>query len=204
MVRYFESGALMALLEYDQKGEYAHARLNYEDGQLAAEGVYYNSLKDSIWRYYSYYDHSLTTRETYNKGKRNGEMLNYFNNGKLSEKLTWVNDKKSGPWEQYFSNGILKFSGKYRDGKLEGDFIVNNENGKPYLKGGYENDQRHGKWIFYKDDGTIDMEIEYNHGKTTDADKLDEKQQELFRLIDENQGKFNEPDETNFLSPGGH
>jgi antitoxin component YwqK of YwqJK toxin-antitoxin module len=204
MYRYFESGALKALLNYDNKSEYAHAWLHYEDGQLAAEGVYFNSLKDSVWSYYSYYDHGLTTRETYNKGKRNGVMLNYFNNGNLSEKLTWVNDRKNGPWEQYFDNAILKFRGSYKDGKLEGEFIVNYNDGKALLRGEYLNDRRNGTWIFYKEDGAIEMELNYEHGKTMDEDKLNEKQQDLFRMIDENQGKFEEPDETNFLMPGGH
>ncbi len=140
------------------------ARLFYADGQLAATGVYYNSVKDSTWCYYSYYDHSLTTRETYSKGKRNGPMINYYNNGNPSEKISWVNDKKDGPWEQYFANNMLKLKAMYKEGKLEGEFLVNYDSGKPYLKGGYKNDLREGKWIFFNEDGTTDMELAYHGG----------------------------------------
>ncbi len=139
MFRYYETGALKASMVYDKNGEYARARLFYADGQVAATGVYYNSLKDSTWCYYSYYDHSLTTREIYSKGKRNGPMINYYNNGNPSEKITWVNDKKDGPWEQYFANNTLKLKAMYREGRLEGEFLVNYDSGKPYLKGGYKN-----------------------------------------------------------------
>jgi antitoxin component YwqK of YwqJK toxin-antitoxin module len=203
MSRYYETGALKASLVYDSKGEFARARLFYADGQVAATGVYYNSLKDSTWCYYSYYDHSLTTREIYAKGKRNGLMINYYNNGNISEKITWVNDKKDGPWEQYFVNNVLKLKTTFKEGKLEGEFLVNYDSGKPYLKGGYKNGLREGKWIFYSEEGTIDMELTYHLGVTSDTDKLDARQQELFKMIEENKGKFEEPDETNFLTPAG-
>jgi len=130
-------------------------------------------------------------------------MLHYFNNGNLSEKLIWVNNKKEGPWEQYFSNNSLKLKGSFHNDRLEGDFLVNYEKGNPYLRGAYKNDLRDGRWIFYKEDGTVDLELEYKNGSAANEDKLDERQQELFRMIDDNQGKFEEPDETNFLAPAG-
>ncbi len=203
MRRYYETGALKASLNYDSKGEYARARLMYADGQVAATGNFVNSLKDSTWSYYSYYDHSLTTREIYAKGKRNGTMVNYYSNGNPSEMITWVEDRKDGPWEQYFADNTLKLKARYKDGKLEGEFLVNYDSGKPYLKGGYKNGLREGKWSFFNEDGTTDMELTYNSGVTPDTEKLDARQQELFQMIEENKGKFEEPDETNFLTPAG-
>jgi antitoxin component YwqK of YwqJK toxin-antitoxin module len=203
MFRYYETGALKAYMVYDDKGEYARVRLFYADGQVAATGVYFNSLKDSTWCYYSYYDHSLTTREIYSKGKRNGLMVNFYSNGNPSERLTWVNDKKEGPWEQYFADNTLKLKAAYKEGKLEGEFLVNYDSGKPYLKGGYKNGLREGNWSFFNEDGTTDMELTYQLGVTPDTEKLDARQQELFRIIEENKGKFEEPDETNFLTPAG-
>jgi antitoxin component YwqK of YwqJK toxin-antitoxin module len=203
MRRYFESGALKAMLNYDSKSEYARARLFYENSQIAAEGNYFNTLKDSTWVYYSYYDKSVTARENYLKGARHGIMIHYYNNGDISEKITWKNDKKSGNWEQYFKGNKLKLKASYVDNKLQGAFLVNHENGLPYLTGNYLNDQRNGQWTFYNEDGTKLKELNYQFGKSADEDKLNEEQLEFFRLIDENQGKFEEPDETNFLIPPG-
>ncbi len=203
MVRYYESGAVKAILNYDAKSEYAHARLLYEDGKLAAQGVYYNSLKDSTWSYYSYYDRTLTATESYQKGMRQGRMTNFYSNGNVSEVLNWKNDKKHGVWEQYFPGGKLKMMGYYTDDKLEDDFLVNYDNGNPYLKGYYVNDKRQGKWTFFKEDGTVEAEMEYINGKPLNEEELTEKQQELFRTIDANEGKFEEPDESNFLIPPG-
>jgi antitoxin component YwqK of YwqJK toxin-antitoxin module len=201
MYRYYETGAIKAILQYDAKSEYAQAKLLYEDGQIAARGVFFNSMKDSIWLYYSYYDHSLTASESYNKGSRHGMMISYYNNGDISEKLEWKNDLKDGIWEQYYNGGVLKMKGNYAANKLEGDFFVYDENGKPYLKGNYTNDRRQGKWTFFNADGTVEAALEYVNGKPLNEDQLNEKQQELFRTIDTNEGKFEEPDETNFLVP---
>jgi antitoxin component YwqK of YwqJK toxin-antitoxin module len=203
MYRYYETGAIKAILQYDPKSEYARAKLLYEDGQIAARGVYFKSMKDSTWVYYSYYDHSITAKETYNKGVRHGTMISYYNNGDVSEMLEWKNDLKDGIWEQYYIGGMLKMKGNYSGNKLEGDFIVYNETGKPYLKGKYTDDKRQGKWTFFNEDGTVEAALEYVNGKPLNEDQLNEKQQELFRTIDANEGKFEEPDETNFLVPQG-
>jgi antitoxin component YwqK of YwqJK toxin-antitoxin module len=203
MCRYYETGSLKAILQYDEKSEYARVKLLYEDGQTAAIGLYFNSVKDSIWIYYSYYDRSLTASESYNKGLRHGMMISYYINGDVSEKLEWVNDKKEGMWEQYYQGGTLKMNVKYADNKLEGDFFVYDINGKPSLKGMYRNDRRQGKWTFFREDGVVEAELEYVNGKPLNEELLNEKQQELFRTIDANEGKFEEPDETNFLIPQG-
>jgi antitoxin component YwqK of YwqJK toxin-antitoxin module len=204
MVRYFENGAVKARLLYDNKGEYAHVVLLYNDGQVAATGVFYNSVKDSVWRYYSYYNHALTSEERFNKGKRQGDMLYFYNNGDVSEKVTWSDNVMDGPWEQYFPASVLKLKTRYVKGKLEGDFLVYYSSGKPYLKGLYKNGLREGLWTFYKEDGSKDLELNYHQGVTPDGDKLDARQQEFFKQIEENKGKFEEPDESNFLSPQKH
>jgi antitoxin component YwqK of YwqJK toxin-antitoxin module len=87
------------------------------------------------------------------------------------------------------------------DNKLEGDFIVHYENGNPYLRGFYVNDRRQGRWTFYKEDGTLEVELDYLNGKALNEDQLTEKQQELFRTIDASEGKFEEPDESDFIIP---
>jgi antitoxin component YwqK of YwqJK toxin-antitoxin module len=203
MYRFYETGAIKAILQYDAKSEYARAKLLYEDGQMAAKGLFFKSLKDSTWLYYSYYDHSLTASESYNKGDRHGMMISYYSSGDISEKLEWKNDQRDGKWEQYYKGGVLKMKGNYSGNKLDGDFFVYDEKGKPYLKGRYIDDRRHGKWTFFREDGTVEAELEYVNGKPLNEDQLNEKQQELFRTIDANEGKFEEPDETNFLVPQG-
>jgi antitoxin component YwqK of YwqJK toxin-antitoxin module len=194
-------GALKAVLNYDNTGAYAHARLYYEDGNLAAEGLYYNALKDSTWVYYSYYDKTVTSKENFQKGIRQGTMVNFYSNGEPSEKIEWKNNKMSGVWEQFYLGDKLKLRATYVDNKLEGEFHAYHPDGKPYVTGEYLKNLRNGKWTFYGNDGSVQKELNYTNGKVLEEQKLNEEQQEIFRLIDENQGKFEEPDESNFLAP---
>jgi antitoxin component YwqK of YwqJK toxin-antitoxin module len=201
MRRYFESGALKAILIYDKNSVYAKAKIYYEDGTLAAQGNYFNAEKDSVWTYYSYYNKSLSARESYVKGSREGSFINYYPNGEISEKTEYKNNMKNGNWEQYFKGNVPKLMAHYENNKLEGGFIVYFNTGKPYITGQYKNSLREGKWMFYKEDGTVENVLNYNEGKAAEEKQLNKEEQDFFKLIDESQGKFNEPDETEFLQP---
>lgn len=199
MRRYFESGRLKALLIYNGTGESAKARLFYENGNLAAEGKFYTTLKDSVWTYYSFYNKSVTARECYVQGELHGLMVSYYENGEVSEKTGWNKNKKSGIWEQYFPGNSIKLKANFADNKLEGEFIVYTRKGTTYISGTYRNNLREGKWNFYNEDGTMQQTLNYHADKAAEEEKLSSEQQEYFRLIDEAQGKFKEPDESNFL-----
>jgi antitoxin component YwqK of YwqJK toxin-antitoxin module len=199
MKRYFESGRLKAIMNYNRAGESAFARLYYENGNPAAEGRYFKTLKDSVWTYYSYYSKTITARETWNKGVRTGMMLIYYENGDISEKLEWRNNKKSGIWEQYFKGNILKMKAQYTDNKLEGEFVVYTITGTPSITGTYRNNLRDGKWTFYDENGNVEQVLNYQSGTAAETEKLNAEQQEFFRNIDDAQGKYSEPDETDFL-----
>ena len=199
MKRYSENGMLEAILDYDEDGKSVRAVLFYEDGTRAAEGLYTDMQKDSVWRYYSYYDSRLAAEETYRQGKLNGPLHTYYNNGIVSEVMEWVEGERNGIWEQYFENGRPRLRAHYKDGMLEGEYIVYYENGNPSVAGFYSTDQRHGQWTFYGEDGSATAELHYEHGRNMDPDVTDAMQDDLFRRIDENMGKFEEPDETEFL-----
>lgn len=201
LVRYYESGQIRAKMNYDQKSEKARTELYYENGNLAATGNYLNALKDSIWTYYSFYSKTITARESWSKGVRHGMMISYFENGDISEKLEWNNNRKSGIWEQYFKGNVLKMKAHYENNKLEGEFVVYTIKSTPYIRGNYVNNLREGKWIFYDETGNVQQELNYRAGVAAESEKLNAEQQEFFRNIDEAQGKYKEPDETDFLQP---
>jgi antitoxin component YwqK of YwqJK toxin-antitoxin module len=202
MRRYYESGAIKIVMLFDSGKDCARSTLYYESGDIAARGNYIGTVKDSTWEYYSYYDHSVKARETYDKGNKNGIAYHYFPDGTISEKLEWKENMKNGVWEQYYPNKAIKIKGSYKDDKLNGPFSVTNEKGNLSVQGAFLDNLRHDKWVFYRDDGTIDVEIIYDRGNLVGEDKLTEKQRDVLRMIDENQGKYNEPDETDFLQRG--
>ena len=52
------------------------------------------------------------------KGKREGEWLNYYENGQLEYKKYYKDDKFDGEWLYYNKNGQLEISKIYKDDEL--------------------------------------------------------------------------------------
>ena len=202
LIRYHESGVVKAIMDYDTKGEYARTKIFYEDGTIASEGNYYLSKKDSVWNYYSYYDKKIRSKETYEKGMKTGFSYQYYPSGVISEKIGWKNGEKEGAWEQYFEDGTLRLKASYSDDKLSGDFVVYQGKNFPLTQGKFVNDVREGLWLFFDENGRLDMKINYTNGKPDNEEALTQKQIDYFKKIDQNIGRFTEPNPYD-LMPGG-
>jgi len=55
-------------------------------------------------------------------GKKTGIWEEYWSNGNLYSKGSYINDKKDGIWEEYWSNGQLMSKGLYKNGNEQLDF----------------------------------------------------------------------------------
>ncbi|MBN2613495.1 MAG: toxin-antitoxin system YwqK family antitoxin [Bacteroidales bacterium] len=199
MKRYYESGGIKALMHFNENGDFASVKRYYENGTLASDGFYKNSKKDSLWNYYSYYDKKLKSSETFKNGIRQGFQYHYFPSGEIFEKTEWKNDLKDGIWEQYFEGGKHRLKATFEKGKLTGTFIVYFPNGMPMVTGYYSNNTREGQWVYYNENGTVSHEISYVNGRAQNEQELDEQQQQYFREIEENIGRFTEPDPNTFF-----
>lgn len=197
--RYYDDGALKAVMVYNAAGNKAFTTLYYQNGVKAAEGNYLGTMKDSIWNYYSYYDKTLSNKENYIKGKKEGLSVSYYKSGAKSQELEYKGDQKHGIWKQYYENGIIKLSTLFKDGKRTGTFMVNYPNNKPEWRGNYVEDIKHGKWTHYNPDGTLDSEIEFVNGIAKNAEELDRKEQKLLESIEKNKGTIPEPDENSLI-----
>ena len=85
MLRYYENGALRARIIFDKEGSRSYAYLYYSNRKPAAEGIYVDQQKDSIWTYYSEFDGSVRIREPYEKGLLHGISQSYYPGGEVSE-----------------------------------------------------------------------------------------------------------------------
>ncbi len=94
----------------------------YISGKKQMEGL---SLKKDI----EFYDGPVTwyfengkifQKVNYINGYINGERLVYFKNGNLKAKLLYDRGRKNGLAKEYYQDGRLKAQGKYRDNKKTG------------------------------------------------------------------------------------
>lgn len=200
MKRYFNDNSLMAELYFYPNSTKIKAKLYFQAGPLAAEGIYSDKdVKDSVWNYYSFYTKTLSARETYIKGKKSGIAYSYFSDGRVAEEKSWKNDILDGVWKQYFENGVIRFSTFYTNGKRSGTFITNYPDGHMEWKGIYQNDKREGKWTHYDITGKEINSVEYKDGVALNADQLMKEEQKQLDNIEKLKGKIPEPDENSIM-----
>jgi antitoxin component YwqK of YwqJK toxin-antitoxin module len=198
MKRFYEDGVIMAI-QYFLDNKKSRAKLFYKNGELAGEGNFIESMKDSVWKYYSYYDKSLKMEENYIKGLKEGYSKKYYTTNKVAEEIEWHNNQKHGPWKQYYDDGSPKLNANYSKDKRYGSFITYYPTGKTEIKGNFENNLMQGEWIYYDENGNIKSKVVYVNGIAQNATELQKKDDEYFKLIDNNKGKFPEPDENNIM-----
>jgi antitoxin component YwqK of YwqJK toxin-antitoxin module len=193
MRKFYENGMLKASMNYDKKNEHVKTVIYYEDGDIAAVGFYYQEKKDSIWNYYSYYSKTVITTESYIKGIKNGLEKHYYETGALSEEIAWQNNLREGIWNQYFEDGKPKLKTSNSKNKLQGSYSFFYPGGQLYISGSYIDNKRNGPWKFYDENGKVKSEIVYNYGKAANEKEIMAKDQEFFKNVEENLGKYQDP-----------
>ena len=190
--RFYDDGIIKAVMNFDNTGKYARAIIDYNNGELAAEGCYYDNQKDSLWKYYSYYSKYLIADEFYQKVKKNGLSRTYFRNGKIAEELEYKDGLMNGIWKQYFDDGILKLESFYVQDERSGSFTTYYSNGITETFGYFVNNLMEKKWQYFDEEGTLKMTVDYSKGLPLDPTLLDQKDKEYFDRIDLNKGRFPE------------
>ena len=200
MKRYYDDGVVKAIQLFVENNNKSKVKIYYQNGELAGEGNLIGTIKDSIWRYYSYYDKTLKMEESYGSGYKEGLTRKYYSNGKPAEELNWQKNQKNGLWVQYFDNGILKLKSNYLKDIRTGEFSTFYPNSKIETSGHFENNLMEGEWIYFDENGAEKTRVKYIKGIAQNAQQIEEEQKQFFKLIEDMKGKIPEPDE-NSLTP---
>ena len=171
MVRYYENGAIRAIMVFDTVVERNYASLYYQNGGLAAEGWFVQRVKDSVWTYYSEFDGSVRIREPYKSGKLQGTERKYYPGGTVSEEVQWDQHRKSGPWRRYYQDGSLRLESSYFNDKLNGAYEVYGADRTIRIRGTYTDNLSNGTWSYYDESGNVAYTIEFVNGVAVDQEK---------------------------------
>jgi antitoxin component YwqK of YwqJK toxin-antitoxin module len=199
--RYYENGRLKALMDHDPDGIHCYARLYYPNGNLAAEGRYYNQSKDSTWVYYSYYTQAITSTENYLRGEKQGTSYVYYPDGTIAESMEWDRNLAHGSWKQYYKDFSLRLESNMNMGEIDGAYLVYSRTGSLIVKGRYNKGLMDGAWEFYNDDGELEYRLNYKNGTNLDEEEYYRKAMEYQKEIEKNLGTIPEPDSNDFI-PG--
>jgi len=168
---YYTDGKLKTISALSDGGNTARTVSFANNGLKIAEGKYFSEKKDSIWRYYSDHDGILLSEESYTSGIKNGLSKTFFPNGKLAELIHYRQGKKDGEWVQYFDDGQLKLKGYFVSDEKEGIFTGYYPGGKKNFSGSYKEGHRDGPWVFYEEEGAVMRSETYSEGALVKENK---------------------------------
>ncbi len=194
-MRFYDDGSLKSRMYYHPKDDTVDIIFYYRNGTLAAKGQYFHRKKIGKWRYYSFYEGTLSYIEHYNNGLKDGLSIKFYASGDTAEILGFSNGIKEGIWSQFFPEGIPKLQATYVNNKLEGDFIIYSLNRKKQIAGFYKQNSRNGPWYLYNKDGKVIQIIHYKNGIAENAKELTKEQNALLDSLEKNKGKFKDPEE---------
>lgn len=168
---YYPNAKVKAIVKHDAGTNRAVAFFYHDNGVVMSQGIYRDLKKDSIWLNFGpsgklstaetfkndllngkrtvYYvsddpnDKSQKVMEVsnYTDGLLHGESIQYFDNGTLREKGTYVKGKKEGVWERYHASGVKMVQERYKNGQKHGWCYAYSEAGKELGKVYYYNGQ---------------------------------------------------------------
>lgn len=189
--RYHENGKLMAVLDFDDKSEYADAKLYNDKEELIAEGKYKNKLREGVWLFFD--KGKKIIEEKYTNGLKNGVSRTYYENGQVSDERFWEMDIENGVWRQYYPSGKVKLETRVDKGVRNSVYYTYYENGRFEVQGHYKDDRMDGDWIYYDNGGKEMQRIKYNMGIAENQDELDMNENEVFKKLEENKERLLDP-----------
>ncbi len=175
---YFDStGQLNKTQEY-ASGMSHGIFMTYVDGAMQDSGRYVNNREEGKW-ISRYPNGQLMFEGTMVKGKTNGKVVYYHENGAPSSAGLTKNDLNEGLWKTWNELGQLTEEIEYKDGELDkiiyvneegkdivvngnGDYSYKDEEGRIMSLGKVEQGNQIGIWKSFYTSGALYDEIEYS------------------------------------------
>jgi len=176
---YYPSTKVKAVIKHDEKTGRSSAVMYHENGLVMAKGIFKNQEKDSVWEYYGP-SGRLSTKETYSKGKLNGNQTVYYVFEDPADKRVIV--AKVTPYKmgvihgdviEYFDTGIIKSKVNYVNGKKEGVAVTNHPNGKVMITERFKGGIQHGWQSAHDMSGKETGKQYYRYGKRIEGKELE-------------------------------
>lgn len=199
MTRYYNDGNVKAVLRHIDGGKITYADLYFRNGQKGAHGKYVSQARDSIWTYWSYYTGTLSYRESYSMGSKNGISIKYYPGGAEAERMSWKNDMQQGNWEQYYEDGTLRLSSSHEMGEINGPYRIYNRNRILILDGNYIGGKQDGEWKFYDQEGNLERTLGFDMGVLLDKEEYEQWMKQFMDEVESSIGKIPEVDYDNFF-----
>jgi antitoxin component YwqK of YwqJK toxin-antitoxin module len=110
------------------------------------------------------------------KGKKEGEWLEYWDNGQLYSRKnykdgkydgkysSYYESKKDGELLDYYESGVLNWKETFKKGIIEGQSLIYFETGTLWYNTNFKNGKRHGEYLKYNSNGKLIEKKFYKEG----------------------------------------
>ena len=193
LTRYHENGKKSVQIDYRADGK-GYARLYDDTEKLMAEGLYLDTRRDSLWRYYNV-DNQLNSVEPYVNGELNGVVVVYYPNGDVAEEITYLNGRKEGSWFQYYRGNGKKLMAAYHNNLLHGSYKTYSPLAEGDMEGQYENGQEQGIWKIYDSEKREYYNKNYKNGVLQNSAELEKRMQEKAAEYEKNRKFIKDPEQ---------
>lgn len=103
--------------------------------------------------------------KTDKEGRRQGQWIDYHDNGKIKSKGSFVNGFPVGEFIYFNERGVLCAKSVYSENRIDASTEIYSENGNVVAKGFYKNKKRNGEWQYFDEIQGITILIEtYQNG----------------------------------------
>ena len=101
-----------------------------------------------------YEDGKISYKITYENGIRQGKSIGYLENGKIVEEKNYIDGKKEGKALETFE-GMIQMKANYKNNKIDGDMFLYYPSGKLLQKRSFINGKAEGELIEYYENGVV-------------------------------------------------
>lgn len=137
----------------------------FEDGGMKSAVPYRFGKEHGTCKYYFINaPHPLKIEMEMRNGKRQGDFVKYYINGRLETRCTYQNDLLEGTEECYHIKGYRTSVTNYLHGKKHGQYVLYYPNGEIVEQGFFYEDLFDGEWLYYDDRGVLIGEGHYDKG----------------------------------------
>ncbi len=136
----------------------------YQPEQKIEEGKYADNRKTGMWVEF-YCNGNMKNKLTFVNGRPDGYAIMYHENGKISEEGNWKVNRWVGNYKLYYENGQVQHEFVFNpSGKREGPQKYFYDNGQLAIEGNFSNGKESGLIKEYYENGDIKAEKNFAEG----------------------------------------
>ncbi|UZR99902.1 toxin-antitoxin system YwqK family antitoxin [Chondrinema litorale] len=126
--------------------------------------IYFQVFLQKEYEVYYNENGTLIYKVSLENGLRNGEFVQYDNDGNLQLINNWIDGKRNGYYTSYFKNGKVEKKGFFKDDSLSSEYTFFDSLGNKIEKGNYLDGKLHGDMFGYYPNGHIKTQAFFKNG----------------------------------------